>query len=103
ARGYPIAVASLPDKLDAIAAAVAVFSETGVAYALIGGLAVGIRSGIPRATLDVDFAIPTTVDRAHLTQSLGGRGFRLMGEFAGVRPLSQRRPRPRRRGRRHRR
>src|ERR1043165_2457203 len=82
ARGYAIDVAAEPDKLEAIAAAVAVFSETGVTYALIGGLAVGIRSGIPRATLDVDFAIPTTVDRARLTESLERRGFRPTGEFA---------------------
>jgi hypothetical protein len=80
-RGYAVDVGSLPDKLDAITAAVAVFSEIGTAYALIGGLAVGIRSGIPRATLDVDFAIPTTVHRQRLTESLARRGFRPVGEF----------------------
>lgn len=72
----------LPDKLGAITAATAVFSESNVAYALIGGLAVGIRTGVPRATLDVDFAIATYVDRKVLTERLLERGFRLVGEFA---------------------
>jgi predicted nucleotidyltransferase len=76
------AVSSHPDKLGAIAAAAQVFADHGVAYALIGGLAVGIRSGIPRATLDVHFAIATTVDRKRLTEKLKERGFGLVGEFA---------------------
>jgi hypothetical protein len=71
-----------PDKLGAIVAAASVFAEAGVAYALIGGLAVGIHTGIPRATLDVDFAIPTGVDRAQLAERFQARGFRLVGEFA---------------------
>jgi hypothetical protein len=65
-----------------MAAAVAVFAEGGVDYALIGGLAVGIRSGIPRATLDVDFAIATDADRRALTRRMLARGFLLSGEFA---------------------
>ncbi len=72
----------LPDKLAAIAAAEAVFSEQGVPYALIGGLAVGIRSGVPRATLDVDFAIRTDTDLEQLTRRFQARGFQLVGEFA---------------------
>jgi hypothetical protein len=82
ASGYPGVVAGLPDKLGAIAAAAAVFSEVRVAYALIGGVAVGLRSGIPRATLDVDFAILTTADRDALAGALAARGFRRTGAFA---------------------
>lgn len=63
AMGYPIRVPELPDKLEAIMAAVEVFDELGVPYALIGGLAVGIHSGIPRATLDVDFAVATSLKK----------------------------------------
>ncbi len=81
-RGYSAAVSELPDKLGAIAAAVAAFSESRVHFALIGGLAVGIRSGIPRATLDVDFAITTSADRAKLAARLAVGGFRLTGQFA---------------------
>ena len=80
--GYRVGVQAQADKLGAIAAASAVFSEMGLAYALIGGLAVGIRSGIPRATLDVDFAIPTSVARTTLIERLTDRGFRLTGQFA---------------------
>jgi hypothetical protein len=80
--GYAGDMSLLPDKLGALAAAVGVFDATGVAYALIGGLAVGVRSGVPRATLDVDFAIPSGVDRKLLTMQLEQTGFALTGEFA---------------------
>jgi hypothetical protein len=79
--GYAEAVSELPDKLGAIAAAAAVFAENLVDYALIGGLAVGIRTGVPRATLDVDFAIATHADRLALTTRLLARGFRLVGNY----------------------
>lgn len=75
-------MADLPDKLGALAAATRIFDGSGVAYALIGGIAVGIRSGVPRATLDVDFAVPTTVDRAWLTEQFVLGGFVLKGGFA---------------------
>jgi hypothetical protein len=84
ARGarYPSDVSTVPDKRSAISAAAAAFEATGTRYALIGGLAVGVRSGVPRATLDVDFAIPSGVDRKDLATELVRRGFRLTGEFA---------------------
>jgi hypothetical protein len=71
----------LPDKLGALQAAAQVFAENGVPYALIGGLAVGIRSGVPRATLDVDFAVPTSVDRTWLSERLTAKGFAQTGTF----------------------
>jgi hypothetical protein len=81
ASGYSAAVSALPDKLGAIAAASAVLRQNGVPYALIGGLAVGVRSGVPRATLDVDFAIPTRIDRRALAAAFEAQGLRLKGEF----------------------
>jgi hypothetical protein len=80
--GYTGRVAELPDKLGAIEAAIAAFEQHQVSYALIGGLAVGIHSGVPRATLDVDFAVMTTVDRGWLVEMLSGRGFSETGLFA---------------------
>jgi hypothetical protein len=81
--GYAPEEAVLPDKLGALAAAIAVFDGHGIAYALIGGLAVGMRSGVPRATLDVDFAIATSVDRAAVAALFVDHGgFRKTGEFA---------------------
>jgi hypothetical protein len=84
ARGsrYPVDVSQLPDKLAAIRAAAKAFSEEGVAYALIGGLAVGVRTRVARATLDVDFAIPTTAERARVVARFVAHGFRLKGQFA---------------------
>jgi hypothetical protein len=72
-------VADLEDKLAALEAAVAVFSSNSIPYALIGGLAVGIRSAVPRATLDSDFAIATSVDRSWLAERLGAVGFQFKG------------------------
>jgi hypothetical protein len=80
--GYAPAVVEVPDKLSAIEAATAALREAGVAHALIGGVAVGIRSGVPRATLDVDFAISTDADREATTAALATRGFRRTGVFA---------------------
>jgi predicted nucleotidyltransferase len=80
--GYDCAMTTLPDKLGAIIDATSVFGEHGVKHALIGGLAVGIRSGVPRATLDVDFAIPTSVDRTWLAAKLQQHGFQAGGSFA---------------------
>jgi predicted nucleotidyltransferase len=82
AAGYAAGMSELPDKLRAIRETVALFSESGVAYALIGGLAVGIRSGVPRATLDVDFAIPTQRARGPLVERFRELGFQVLGEFA---------------------
>jgi hypothetical protein len=72
----------LPDKLAAIRAAAAAFRAEGLGYALIGGVAVGIRSGVARATLDVDFAIPTAADRSRVIARFVAHGFRLKGQFA---------------------
>lgn len=72
-------MSNFPDKLEAIRAAVHAFEELGVPYAVIGGVAVGIRSGVPRATLDVDFAVPTTVDIERIGHELAKRGFDVKG------------------------
>jgi hypothetical protein len=80
--GYPRQVSDPGDKLSAMRAAAAVFREGGIAYALIGGLAVGIRSGVPRATIDVDFAVASTTDLEWLAERLGAAGFRVTGRFA---------------------
>jgi hypothetical protein len=65
----------LPDKLAAIRAAVHELSGAGVPYALIGALAVGVRSGVPRATIDVDFAIDSRSHRPRLVQVFSTKGF----------------------------
>lgn len=69
------------DKLAALEAAEAVFTQTGAPYALIGGLAVGLRSGVARATLDSDFAVSTSVDRSWLCGRFVAAGFQLKGRF----------------------
>lgn len=69
------------DKVEALLATVAVLDELGISYALIGGVAVGILSGVPRATLDTDLAVDSSFDRSALIAVLHKKKFRLVGEF----------------------
>lgn len=68
------------DELAALTDTVRALEEAQVPYALIGGVAVGIHSGSPRATLDVDFAAATTFER-RVIEALEGAGLRKTGEF----------------------
>jgi hypothetical protein len=82
ARGSSVQMTELPSKLSAIEAASRALLAAGVPHALIGGLAVGIRSGVPRATLDVDFAVPCGADKQALVQLLIAVEFTFTGQFA---------------------
>jgi len=44
-------------------------------------VAVGIRSGVPRATLDTDLAVRSTEERSRIVAALVEAGFSLHGEF----------------------
>lgn len=70
-----------PDKIAALLETARVLEAVAAPYALIGGVAVGIHSGVPRATADTDIAVLSTVDRAALVGALTQAGFRLVGEF----------------------
>ncbi|MCC6764918.1 MAG: nucleotidyl transferase AbiEii/AbiGii toxin family protein [Deltaproteobacteria bacterium] len=70
------------DKIGALTDAARALNATGVRFALIGGVAVGIHSGAPRATADVDLAVLSVVDRAVVRTTLERAGFHLTGEFA---------------------
>ncbi|GAC1352994.1 MAG: hypothetical protein NVS3B20_16780 [Polyangiales bacterium] len=80
--GYRVRVGDQADKIGAITAAVGALNQVGARYALIGGVAVGIHSGIPRATLDVDFAVLSTIDRDALLNTMCAHGFTAVGTFA---------------------
>ncbi len=69
------------DKVAALLDAVAVLANLGDGYALIGGVAVGIHSGVPRATLDTDFVVPSVSDRKRLFDAMTRAGFHCVGEF----------------------
>ena len=81
ARGE-VAVPDSPDKLAALADVCRELGRVGARHAIIGGVAVGIRSGVPRATLGTDLAVVSTVDRRILAAALQVAGFRLVGDFA---------------------
>ena len=71
-----------PEKLSALVDTARALDAAAIRYALIGGLAVGIHSGTPRATLDVDVAALVSSGRARVVAILEGAGFRKTGEFA---------------------
>jgi hypothetical protein len=79
---YAHGVTAMPDKMGALRAVVRALTSAEIPHALIGGLAVGIRSGVPRATLDVDIAVSTAVDRATVTSVVLSERFTLVGQFA---------------------
>lgn len=70
------------DKVTALRDALRALESIGAPYALVGCVAVGIRSGVPRATLGTDLAVRSTVDRARVVAALVEVGLMLTGEFA---------------------
>lgn len=70
-----------PDKLAALIDTVHALEAAKVPYALIGGLAVGIHAGVPRATMDVDVAAHAGVGREAAIEALERAGLEQTGKF----------------------
>ena len=68
------------DKVRALLDVVRILEAVGAPYALIGGVAVGIHAGVPRATVDTDFAVHTSHRTGKLADSLVAAGFERRGE-----------------------
>jgi len=71
-----------PDKVAALLDATKALAAIGAPHALIGGVAVGVHSGVPRATADTDIAVLSTLERATVARALIAAGLRQTGEFA---------------------
>jgi len=71
-----------PDKIAALADLVRALDRLGAPYAVVGGVAVGIRSGVPRATVDTDVAVRSTVDWSRVIEALTRAGLRRTGTFS---------------------
>jgi hypothetical protein len=69
------------DKLAALRDVVRALGALGIAHAVVGGVAVGIRSGVPRATLDTDIAVPSSVAVESIVAALSVAGLRVTGSF----------------------
>jgi hypothetical protein len=69
------------DKVVALADVTRALDRLGAPHAVVGGVAVGIRSGVPRATLDTDVAVRSTIERRSIVDALTATGFRLTGTF----------------------
>jgi hypothetical protein len=71
-----------PSALErALVNAVACLREVGSPHALIGGLAVAVHLGHPRAAGDVNLAVRSDSDRERVVAALLGGGFSLHGRF----------------------
>lgn len=62
-------------QLQALLDACRVLRHAGVDHALIGGIAVAVRSGVPRATQDVDLAVRSDAGLGALVGILSAAGF----------------------------
>lgn len=80
-RGGGETMGESPDKVAALVEVSRALGAIGAAHALVGGVAVGIHSGVPRATLDTDFAVHSASDRATVVRALTGVGLILKGQF----------------------
>lgn len=67
------------DQVQALLDLARALRDAGIPFALIGGIAVGIHSGSPRATLDVDVAVPSSMDIWALDEALTSSGFEARG------------------------
>jgi hypothetical protein len=70
-----------PDKLGALIDTARALQAAGVPYALIGGLAVGIHTDLPRATIDVDVAAHLGTGRESAVKALERAGLKKTGEY----------------------
>jgi hypothetical protein len=81
-RGQGETMSETGDKIAALTDVARALESAGLRYALIGGVAVGIHSGAPRATADVDLAVHSQATRSVVRAALEGVGFHFVGEFA---------------------
>jgi hypothetical protein len=69
------------DQLASLLDAARALSDAGIAHALIGGIAVGIHSEVPRATQDIDFAVASTAPTETVVAALTAAGFQFAGRL----------------------
>jgi hypothetical protein len=69
------------DKVVALLDAVRALRAADIPHALIGGVAVSVHSAVPRATDDIDFAIPSDRNRDEVVAMMLAAGFTLRGRF----------------------
>lgn len=79
-RGVPMGESA--DKAAALADVVRALDRLGASNAVVGGVAVGLRSGVSRATVDTDIAVRSTVAQPSIIDALTSAGLRLTGTFA---------------------
>src|SRR5438128_5538445 len=81
-RGGGAGMVETSDKVAALMDATRALAAIGAPHALIGDVAVGVHSGVPRATAGTDIAVLSTLDRSAVIQALIGAGLRPTGKFS---------------------
>src|SRR5437879_13686197 len=66
-RGGGAGMVETPDKVAALMDATCALGAMGAPHALIGGVAVGVHSAVPRATWDHDLALLSTLALSSVT------------------------------------
>jgi predicted nucleotidyltransferase len=79
-RGRGVEMEDSSDKVSALVDTARALDTVALRHALIGGVAVGLHSGVPRATLDVDVAVPSTCVKTEVVRVMKDAGFHLTGE-----------------------
>jgi lysophospholipase L1-like esterase len=69
------------DKVAALRDVTRALDGIAAPHALIGGVAVGLRSGVARATMDTDLAVRSSIPRERVVEVLRHAGLMLRGEF----------------------
>jgi hypothetical protein len=80
-RGDAAEMGEVVDKVAALLDTARALGGMGASYALIGGVAVGIHAAVPRATVDTDIAVVSSVARPRVVEAMIRAGFHLVGEF----------------------
>jgi predicted nucleotidyltransferase len=81
AAGRGEAMDGSSDQLGALVDVAKALADAGIAYAVIGGIAVDIHAQVPRATQDVDVAVTSTIPRDSVIATLGAAGFAHHGTY----------------------
>jgi hypothetical protein len=82
ARGRSSMGDPAPDKIAALVDVARALDAAEILHTVVGGAAVGIRSGVPRATMGTDLAVRSSTAREHLVTVLTHAGLTLKGEHA---------------------
>lgn len=81
AAGQGASMEGTGDQIAVMLDLVRALETARIRYAVIGGIAVGIQAATPRATADIDIAVPSATERGALVSRLTEAGFEHRGNY----------------------